>query len=237
MEKVALILGGSGGIGKETARLLSSTFKVCASYNNNLRNLHELGVSLHQIDVTNPDKVNSGISHILQTHGRIDVVIYTVTPEITNKKIKDLDWQEFQKHLDIQVKGLFNVIKSLSPLIEAKHKIKFIAVLTEYCIGNPPHSVSHYVTAKYALMGLMKSMASELVRNNCTFNMVSPGMVDTGLLSNLPPKLVELTAYNNPMKRISTALDVAKVISFLASEHSDYLNGVNIPINGGNVML
>ena len=80
-------------------------------------------------------------------------------------------------------------------------------------------------------------MSVELAKHNCTVNMVSPGMVDTNLISNLPPKLVEITAENNPLKRIAASSDVAKVILFLSSEGSDYLNGVNILVNGGGAML
>jgi len=97
--------------------------------------------------------------------------------------------------------------------------------------------LSHYVTSKYALMGFMKSMCSELTANNCTFNMVSPGMVDTPLLDHLHPKIREVNAFKNPMKRIARPSDVAEVISFLVSEKAEYLNGVNIPINGGNVLI
>ena len=86
-------------------------------------------------------------------------------------------------------------------------------------------------------MGYVKSMASELGGKNITFNMVSPGMVDTKLLLSLPPKLVELTAHKNPMNRISKPSDVASVIAFLASDKADYLNGVNIPVNGGNIFI
>ena len=61
-------------------------------------------------------------------------------------------------------------------------------------------------------------------------------MVETKLIDNLPPKLVEIVAHKNPLKRIATTIDVANVISFLASEESDYLNGINIPVNGGNIL-
>ena len=132
---------------------------------------------------------------------------------------------------------MFNVIKSMKEHIKTKQKTKFVIVLTEYCTGKPPSGLSDYVTAKYALMGLAKSMSAELAKYNCTVNMVSPGMVKTKLISNLPPKLVEMTADNNPLKRIAEPSDVAKVILFLSGEGSDYLNGVNILVNGGGVML
>ncbi len=246
-QKFALIIGGSGGIGLETAQVLAKQgIKVGITYNNNEVRLKKelndkkvdpLRYSLHRMDLTSQDSVTETIGAILQQEGKIDLVIHCATAPVTNKTIFELDWKEFQEHWEIQIKGLFAVIKSLSPLIQKNHKIKFITVLTEYCIGKPPALLSHYVTAKYAMMGFMKSMVSELTQHNCTFNMVSPGMVDTPLLDKLHPKIREVNAFKNPMKRIATPTDVAEVISYLVSEKADYLNGANIVLNGGNVLM
>ena len=62
--------------------------------------------------------------------------------------------------------------------------------------------------------------------------MISPGMVDTELIKNLPPKLIELTAYQNPLKRIASPEDISELVLFLSLLKSDYINGVNIPVNG-----
>ena len=86
-------------------------------------------------------------------------------------------------------------------------------------------------------MGMAKSMAIELSQYDSTVNMISPGMVETPLLDDLPSKLVEMTAYQNPMKRNAVPKDVSNAISFLASDQSDYLNGTNITLNGGGKML
>ena len=97
--------------------------------------------------------------------------------------------------------------------------------------------LSHYVQAKYSLLGLAKSMAVDLAKYNCTVNVISPGMVATPLIDQLPPKLVEITAEGNPLKRIALPADVAQVVVFLAGDVSDYLNGANLTVNGGSTML
>ena len=243
--KFALIIGGSGGIGLETAKNLSGQgIKVGITYHKNESKLkQELNKHkfenyfLYPLNLTDEESIKETIFKILQEHEKIDIVIHCATTPVINRTVFDLDWQEFQQHLEVQIKGLFVIIKSLSPLIQKNHKIKFISVLTEYCFGKPPPQLSHYVTAKYGLMGFMRSMASELTANGCTFNMVSPGMVDTALLDDLHPRLREITSFKNPLKRIAKPSDVAETISFLVSEKADYLNGVNIPINGGNVLM
>jgi len=243
-DKVALVLGGSGGIGSEIVRsMISKNIKVCATYQQNkdnlekLQKLNEEKLSIYQMDLSDEASIKNAFDEIFKEYDKIDIVVFSATYPTKNKQILNMEWKDFQEHLDLQVKGSFYVIQNLKSQLEAKHKTKFIIILTEYCMGKPPAGLSHYVSAKYCLMGLAKSMAVELAKYNCTVNMVSPGMVDTDLISNLPPKLVEMTSESNPLKRIATAKDVANVVLFLSSDDSDYLNGVNITVNGGGVML
>jgi len=243
MEKnLSLIIGGTGGIGIETAKtLLDEGMKVCVCGRDNLESARkeliafkETDVDFYNLDLTKKESVEKTISLILNKHKEINSIIYSVSNPIKHSKIENLEWVDFQEHIDIQIKGFLTVVQAILAKVE-NPKIKFVVVLTEYCIGKPPAGISNYITAKYGLMGFVKAMASELSRGNCTFNMVSPGMVDTKLLSNLPPKLIEITAHQNPLGRISKPKDVANVLSFLVSDKADYLNGVNIPINGGNI--
>ena len=241
-KKTALVIGGSGGIGSETARLLSENgFTVLATYYANkgyLADAHKKnGIKFYEMNLLDDKSMTSAFNSMHKDYGKIDVVIFSVTSQTKNKNMLDMQWKDFEDHITLQIKGMFNIIKNMKEHIKAKQKTKFVIVLTEYCAGKPPSGLSDYVTAKYALMGFAKSMGAELAKYNCTVNMVSPGMVNTKLISNLPPKLVEITAENNPLKRIAVPSDVAKVILFLSSEDSDYLNGVNIPVNGGGTML
>lgn len=232
--KTVLVVGGSGGIGSAIAGLMTSRgFRVCSTYH---KKKPAGGVTSYQMDISDGISVEKAFRNVLGDFKRIDVVVFSVTTPIENKPVLDMEWDDIKKHLDVQTKGLLNVVRNLKEQIKAGHKIKFIVLLTEYCIGTPPAGLAHYITAKYSLLGFAKSMAVELARHGCTVNMVSPGMVNTGLISNLPPKLIEITAAKNPLKRIATPADVANVVLFLSSDDSDYLNGANIIVNGGGVM-
>ena len=242
--KTAIICGVTGGIGQEIARkMLTEKVEVCGIYNNQskARELTEkLGMdnlSLYQIDLTNDEKTNSGFKKLLTEHSQINVVVFSVSQPIEYKKIIELTWQDYVKHLDLQLKGIYNVVQGLKEQIKMGRGIKFIILLTEACLGKPPAGMSHYVSAKYALLGMAKTMAVELAKYNCTINLVSPGMVQTDLISSFPAKLVEIQAENNPLKRIATPTDVANVVLFLSREESNYLNGVNITVNGGQAIL
>ena len=96
---------------------------------------------------------------------------------------------------------------------------------------------SHYITAKSGLIGLTKSLAFELAPKGIRINMVTPSLVNTELTADIPEKIKLLIAAQTPLRRLALSADVAGVISFLASEKSDFLAGENIRVNGGQVMM
>lgn len=245
MEKIALVIGGTGGIGSEIVRtFIKNGIKVNATYYKNKdtaeKMVYESGednLSVYQMDLADEVSVKETVQKIADKHKTIDIVVFSATYQTKNKQLFSTEWEDFQKHIDTQSRGLFYVTKNLMNQIKEKHRTKFIVILTEYCFGKPPAGLSDYVTAKYSLMGLAKSMASELAKYGCTVNMVSPGMTETNLIANLPPKFIEIAAQSNPLRRIAKPADVANVVLFLASDGSDYINGANIMVNGGEVML
>lgn len=223
-KKTVLVIGGSGGIGTEIVKKMTSTGAKVLSPNE------------RELNLQNEASIKEAMQKILKGYANIDVIIFSATLPLKNKHILDMGWKDFDAHIKLQARGFFNIFQNLKEQVKARHRTKFIVILTEYCIGKPPSGIADYVTAKYALMGLAKSMAVELAKYNCTVNMISPGMVNTGLMSFLPPKLIEITAESNPLKRLASTKDIADVVEFLASDKSEYLNGVNITVNGGGVM-
>jgi len=223
-----------------TAKTLAADgYRVYAGFNRNvaaLARLEEVGATPVKIDVTSRAEVECAINRILTEENKLDVVVYSVSSPLKYKPVFSLDWSDFQGHLETQLQGFFHVVMALRPAIEKGDRITLVVVLTDTCLQKPPRRMAHYVAAKYALMGFVKSLVSELSKTRCTLNMVSPGLVETDLISNLPAKARELEAQNNPMRRLAEPEDVARVIGFLASEDSDYLNGVNMPVNGGNIL-
>lgn len=242
--RTAIICGVTGGIGQVVAKkMIAEKVEVCGIYNNQnkAKELEAIlgadSLFLYLMDLADTESVKIGFKKLLSEHPQINAVVFSVSHPIEYKPIMESTWQDYTKHFNLQLRGIFNVVQSLSEQIKSGQGIKFIILLTEACFGKPPAGMSHYVSAKYALMGMAKSMAVELAKYNCTVNFISPGMVQTDLINNFPAKLVEMQAANNPLKRIATPEDVAKVALFLAQEDSGYLNGVNITVNGGQVML
>ena len=238
-----LIFGSTGGIGMAiTKTLLENNAHVCAVHHHpdgRLRLEKEMQserISFHRMDLSNEESVAGEMAHICKEYQHIPAVVFSVSAPIVNKPILRSTWDDYATHINIQMKALVAIISAMKEQIQSGKKIRFVIVLSDVCIGAPPSGMSAYTAAKYALMGLAKSMAVEFSQYGCTVTMVSPGMVDTDLISNFPPKLVELTAQKNPLKRIATPQDVANVVCFLLGEGGEYLNGANIPVNGGGNM-
>lgn len=243
-KKTIIICGVSGGIGQEVAKkFLANGDQVCGIYHDkekfeSLRDgLGRNNLDLYQMDLVDDQSVGVGFKNLLEKHKEIDAVVFSVSCAIGYKPILDADWQDYSKHVDLQLKGLYLIIKNLKEQVKSGRGIKFVILLTEACIGKPPAGLSPYVSAKYSLMGMAKSMAVELAKYKCTVNMVSPGMVQTDLIKNFPPKMIELQGMSNPLGRIAEPADVANLIYFLVQEEAKYINGANITVNGGQVLL
>jgi len=99
--------------------------------------------------------------------------------------------------------------------------------------GKIPGGLSDYVTAKYAMLGLTKSLAKELGKYNITVNAVSPGFIENNFTKMVPEKAKEIIIRETPVGRLAKEQDVVEAVLFLASEKSPFISGVNIQVAGG----
>jgi NAD(P)-dependent dehydrogenase (short-subunit alcohol dehydrogenase family) len=120
--------------------------------------------------------------------------------------------------------------------MKQQKKGRIINILTSYTIGSPPSSLSDYVTSKYAVLGLTKSLARELGKYNITVNAVSPGFIKNKFTKNIPEKFSEILISQTPLGRLTTTADIAKIVLFLCSDEADFITGENINLSGGQVM-
>ncbi|MBI4022155.1 MAG: SDR family oxidoreductase [Candidatus Andersenbacteria bacterium] len=234
-KSVALVLGGAGGIGSACVRRLKADgWRVLVA---DVAKPRRASRSFYALDVRAEAAVSRTMAGMKRDWGVIDAVVMAVSGPYRHARLLDTPWSDFADHLAVQVRGVVHVAQALRGQIEGKRRTKFIVLLSEHCLGRPAAGFAAYTVAKYGLLGLARAMASELAPFNCTVNMVSPGLVNTRLISGLPPKLVALSASANPRGRIAQPDDVAAVVAWLASPAADYLNGVNIPVNGGSMMI
>jgi 3-oxoacyl-[acyl-carrier protein] reductase len=241
--KKILLTGSNGGVGNEVAKLLiKNNAQVILCYNKNLKNLDNLikenkkNIQIEKLDLTKEKDIDKVLKKHLKI-STIDIFIHLPTLPHEHKDIMKNEWSDFQKNIDLQAKAVFKISKHIVPGMKIKKKGKIISVLTSYVIGRPPNGVSKYVTAKYTLLGIMKSMAVELGKFGINVNSVSPSIIETELTKKLPLKLKEMTKTQIPLEnRFATPLEIANVILFLCKKESDYINGENILVTGGYTM-
>lgn len=246
LKKVALVIGGTGGIGSAAClQLAKDGFDVAIHYLNN----RELAESLKKqitvlgrnaltvsADIANAEQTKEMVAGIVRKFGTITVLVNCATIKIPAIKFAALEWSDIQNHFDVNIRGNFNLLKCILPIMELQKYGKIIHITTQF-IEAPPPELLPYITAKAALQGFSKALAVELAPKGIRVNMVSPGMTETDLISDIPDKIRLLTAARTPLRRLARPQDVAAAIGFLASEQSDYLVGETIRINGGQVMI
>lgn len=239
-ETVILVIGASSDIGGEIIRTVAEPgVTIIAHYNEGLAKIHRLQTEVGgqiipvKADLADETEVLQLIQQVKATYPRLDKLVHLAAPRLVYTRFKDLDWNVFQHHIDIQLKSFVLILKEFLPVMATEKQGKIVLVLSSAVLGMPPKALTAYTSAKYAVLGLMKALVAEYADKQITINAVSPSMTETAFLQNVHAKLVALNAENHPLKRNALPSDIGPLVKFLLSPGSDYINGANIPITGG----
>ena len=238
---IILIIGASSDIGLNLIKNVSDEALIIAHYNSSNGKLLELSENINnelvtlKADLSKEEETNKLISSIEKNYGTPNKIIHLAATRVENIRFKDIKWEDFEKDINITLKSAVLILNRFLPKLSKEKRGKVVLMLSSYVLGVPPKALSHYTTIKYAMLGLVKSLASEYSEKNIQINAISPSMVETKFLGNINEKLVELSSYNHPLKRNAIVEDITPIIKMLISNESDYINGVNIPITGGSV--
>jgi len=238
-EKVAIITGGTRGIGFETAKLfLENKAKVIIfgskeeSVNKALSKLNELGLTAegyypNLLDITEIKKV---IKEINDKYNHIDILINNAGIS-ANKKIEDTTTEDFQNIIDLNVNAMFNMIKVVTPYMKEQHDGVILNTSSMVSIYGQPSGVG-YPTSKFAVNGMTKSLARELGPYNIRVNAVAPGITNTDMVSSLPKEMIEPLIKTIPLGRIGEPKDIANAFLYLASPMASYVTGNILSVDG-----
>lgn len=244
--KVALVVGATGGIGSAVAlQLAGDGYDVILHYHSNKEKVNTLKKQIEeatdskvytiQANINEEKDIENLMSQAMREAYRIDCFVNCASTPIPPIKVTDLTWDDFMSQLNLNIKiNLFFFNQLLPQMLERKYG-KMIMVGSLFS-DKPNPNLVHYATAKAALEGFTKAMAFELAPKGIRVNMVSPSMIATDLTADIPEKMKVLSAMNTPLRRLALPEDVAGAVSFLASNKSDYLSGEVIHINGGQYM-
>lgn len=196
--------------------------------------LSAVTLMLQQADLSQPEEVKNLIVRVAEICECPDCILHLPAAKLSYNRIKQLDWQKVLRDMEIQVHSLGEIGKYFLPKMGKRGKGKVAVMLTACTVGMPPKFMSQYVLVKYALLGLMKSMAVEFADKGVNVNGISPNMMETKFLDNIDGKIIEMNREASTMKRNVRVEEVLPAIHLLLSEGSDYMNGVNLNLTGGD---
>jgi 3-oxoacyl-[acyl-carrier protein] reductase len=240
MNNIILIIGASSDMGCELIKNIDEECLILAHYNSSDEKLIELSKSISnklvtlKANLSLEAEINNLLKTIESNYGIPNKIVHLAAPKFKNIRFKDINWNCFQSDLDISLKSIVLILNRFLPKLAKEKRGKVVVILSSVTLNIPPKTLTQYTTVKYALLGLVKALASEYVDKNIQINAVSPSMCETKFLDNINEKLVELNAYNHPLRRNAKVEDIVPTIKLLLSKESDYINGVNIPITGGS---
>ena len=245
--KTFLILGASSDLGLALFKKLNDQYEnsvFCLHYNSSDASLKELELKdgntarLIKADFTSDEEVGSLIKtlkdeDLIPTH-----IVHLPADKLHYTRLKDYDQEHLERNLKIQVYSFVQILKAFLPaMVKRKDHNKVVAVLSSVVLGKPPRSMLEYTMVKSMLHGVIRQLAADNEGKLININSVSPSMIETRLLSEIDPRIIEMAAGESPESRNATVDDVVPSICFLLSEDSNYLNGVNINISNGNVII
>lgn len=243
--RVALVIGGSGGIGSAICRTLAADgFDVAVHYFINemaARSVaDDIQASGHRAlvvaaDIDSESAVAGMVQQVVRHFGTITVLVNCATAKIATVGFTNLLWADFDDHLVKGIRGQFNLTRSVAPVMEAARYGKIILIGSQ-AVDTPSVGWLPYITSKAALEGFGRALAVELAPKGVRVNIVSPGMTDTIQIADVPERVRLLAAAQTPLRRLAQPEDVAGAVAFLASDRADFLTGETIRVNGGKVM-
>jgi 3-oxoacyl-[acyl-carrier protein] reductase len=246
LQKVAIVTGGAGGIGAAISkRLAADGFSVIVNYHTNAQGADDLcseikeegGSALAvQADVSTRAGAEQIIHEAIRHFGGLGVVVNNASPRVAPMSIEDMDWQDFQKHIDVQIKGAVLVCKGALPHMVERGQGRIINIVSQEIEGTPTPKWSAYALGKSGVASISRYLAAEYGPKGICVNCVSPGMTDTRMLGDISEKAQLMTARKTPLRRLAKAEDIAGMVAFLASDDAGHITGQNLNVNGGMVM-
>ncbi|MEO6571035.1 MAG: SDR family NAD(P)-dependent oxidoreductase [Ilumatobacteraceae bacterium] len=234
--RTVVVTGGARGIGLALSRFFAAAGATVAVVDVNEQSLADVltgdldGAIPLVADVSDSASVNTAVQHVLDTTGRIDVVVNNagILRDRMVWKLTDDDWQAV---LGVHLTGTFNLTRAVVPTMRQRGYGRIVNV-TSYTGLHGNIGQANYAAAKAGIIGFTRTTAKELAGFGITVNAISPN-AETDMVASIPEeRLVELRA-EIPMGRFSAPEEACPVVGFLASEQAGYITGVVVPVDGG----
>ncbi len=241
--RVAIVTGAARGLGRAAAeRLRERGASVAVNVRDRERAeslAREIGENVLAVpgDIAADGVPEEIVRQTLERFGRIDILVNNAALA-RSTRFPDLSADEWRYALEVNLTAPFLLTKAALPAMKAQHYGRIINISSTAGRTVSTLGGAHYTASKAGLLGLTRAAAKELGQFGITVNAVCPGMIDTELTrENATPELLARLAASYPVPRLGTALEVADLICFAASEEAGYITGASFDINGGDLMM
>ncbi|WP_435979222.1 3-oxoacyl-ACP reductase [Psychrobacter sp. DM4] len=252
MDKVVIVTGSSRGLGAQIAQQMAAAgASVCINYLNSQEAAETVVTDIKnsggrafacRADVTELTEVKAMVEEVIKSYGRIDVLVnnalphYQFDPSADYTSIETVTWPHFSQQIEGIVKGAVNTVQAVLPQMKSQKMGKIINISTNL-VYNPVVTYYDYTTAKSALIGLTRNLASELGQYGIRVNLLAGGLLKTTDASRLTSEEVfDYIATTTPLRQATSVADFANTVLLMASDLSAAITGQSIAVDGGLTM-
>jgi len=241
--RVAIITGAYRGLGRAAAERLHERGASVAVNVRDRERVEERARAIGERAIAVPgDLAQPGVAEeivraTLERFGRVDILVNNAAMA-RSTRFPELSAEEWRQALEVNMTAPFLLIQAALPAMKAQGYGRVVNVSSSAGRQVSTLGGAHYTASKAGMLGLTRAAAKELGKFGITVNAVCPGMIDTELTrEHASPELLERLAASYPVPRLGTALEVADLICFAASEAAGYITGASFDINGGDLMM
>lgn len=237
--KVAIITGGTRGIGLETARTFKENGAEVIIFGSRqetvdkaINKLKEEGMDIkgYWPNLNNFDEVKNVMEEIIKEYKHIDILVNNAGIS-ANKKIEDTTSEDFANIMNLNVNAIFNTTKAVVPFMKENNGGVVLNTSSMVSVYGQPSGVG-YPASKFAVNGITKSLSRELAPFNIRVNAVAPGITKTDMVAALPEEMIAPLIKTIPLGRIGEPRDIANAFLFLASDLASYITGEIMNVDG-----
>ncbi len=241
MARVAVVTGGTRGIGAAIAKALQAAgYKVAANYGGNDEAAQKFkaatGIPVYKWDVSSYQACEAGLKQVEAELGPIEVLVNNagITRDATFHRMKPEQWSDV---INTNLNSLFNMCR---PVIEGMRTRKFGRIINISSINGQKGQVGqvNYSAAKAGEIGFTKALAQENAKNGITVNAVCPGYINTEMVQAVPIAVMEKAILPFiPVGRVGEPEEIARCVVFLAADEAGFITGSTLSVNGGHIMV
>ncbi len=240
MARVALVTGGTRGIGAAIARALKNAgYAVAANYAGNVEAAEafheETGIAVYRWDVADFDACAEGVARVAEELGPVDILVNNagITRDVTLHRMTPEQWNAV---IATDLTSCFNMTRNV---IEGMRARGFGRIVNISSINGQKGQVgqTNYAAAKAGMIGFTKALALETASKGITVNAVAPGYIMTDMVAKVPERILETIVAQVPVGRLGEAEEVARAVLFLVSDEAGYVTGSTLTVNGGQYMV